>query len=357
MAKLGLAGNAALLSMRVGYSATDVVRYVSDPHGGPNLAGYILPAQSIDGNVMLLNLRAMREARINLPSFDGFQLYDIILSIETIAAGLGVYAAPQLACWHGSKGNQGEFDREKSTDAFNEYLLIRLRNRSINTLNGPISIQLGKANPLARAGIDLDMDSLRTATRGRYKKKVAIVTRTQFARLSLLSHTLDSVGAFIAAAGSSTEFRSYVVTDNDLIAPEWVSRRSTVLRADLQHGGDSRYQLVRFAAENIEAEYFWFVDDDDWILPNEAERLGLVVSASSRSSIIFVDCQRFDEKPFPSKAAEDVSSYRSVEGHYFGAKHFLASLSGQNHTPLWCTFRPLRLASYPATHLRYGYVF
>ncbi|MFD2273636.1 hypothetical protein ACFS07_28305 [Undibacterium arcticum] len=178
------------------------------------------------------------------------------LSIETIAAGLGVYAAPQLACWHGSKGNQGEFDREKSTDAFNEYLLIRLRNRSINTLNGPISIQLGKANPLARAGIDLDMDSLRTATRGRYKKKVAIVTRTQFARLSLLSHTLDSVGAFIAAAGSSTEFRSYVVTDNDLIAPEWVSRRSTVLRADLQHGGDSRYQLVRFAAEKHRGRVF-----------------------------------------------------------------------------------------------------
>jgi GR25 family glycosyltransferase involved in LPS biosynthesis len=329
----GLVGNAAMLSMRVGYSATDIVRYLSDPRGGPNLAGFILPAQSIDGNVMLLNLRAMRDARIILPSFDGFQLYDIVLSIETIAAGLGVYVAPQLACWHYSKGNQGEFDRSRVADAFNKYLLLRLRNRSIKTLDGPHRIPLGEANPIARVGLDLDMDSLRSAMCGRHKKKVAIVIRTQFARLSLLRRTLDTVGSFIAFAGLSTEFSSYIVTDSETTAPDWVVRRSMVLRANFPHDGDSRYQLVRFAAENIEADYFWFVDDDDFILPNEAERLSLVISASPRSSIIFIDCQYFNERPLFSKTPEDASGYRSAEGCYFVARNFLASLSGQNHTP------------------------
>ena len=118
----GLVGNAGVTSLRYGHRATDVIRYLADPHGGPNLTGHILPAQSIDGNVMLMNLAAMRGRRVQLPPFDGFQLYDIILGIETYYSGLRVLVAPHLACWHGSRGSQESFDRAAAAPSFNTYL-------------------------------------------------------------------------------------------------------------------------------------------------------------------------------------------------------------------------------------------
>ena len=163
----GLVGNAAVLPLSVGYSVTNVARYLCDPHGGPNLSGYVLPAQSIDGNVMLLNLAAMRKVGVKLPAWEGFHLYDYVMSIETIASGLGVLIAPQLACWHGSTGNQKEFDCAKESSTFNSYLLHRLRNRRIQTLNGMVQIRLEEGSPLMRGPIDMELSSLRNATRGR----------------------------------------------------------------------------------------------------------------------------------------------------------------------------------------------
>jgi hypothetical protein len=329
----GLAGNAAVLSMKVGYSGTNVVRYLSDPHGGPNLASQILPAQTVDGNVMLMNLKAMRERGVRLPAFDGFQLYDIILSIETIRAGLGVYVAPQLACWHGSRGNQEEFDRAKSSEAFRFYLTRSVQNRVIQTLNGMTPAGFDPDNPMKRGGIEIELDSLRAATKGRRAKKVAIVMRTQFRRPELLSRTLDTVDAFIACAGDATQFQSVIVTDKRGEAPDDVRRRARVLEADLPESTDTRYQLVRFAAESIHADYFWFVDDDDWIFPNEAERLGLVVNASPFGGMIFLDCQHFNERPVAPGNDRDVQLYRSSEDRLFSSQRFLSSLSGHNHSP------------------------
>ena len=209
----GLVGNAGVLTVGVGYAGTRTVRYLSDPHGGPNLARHILPAQTIDGNVMFLNLNAMRAKGLRLPVFDGFQLYDIVMSIEAIAAGLGVFVAPHLSCWHGSKGSQAGFDRAASGDAFGQFCSSRLRNRSITTLNGLVRFRLDGVNPASTSGIDLQIDSLRTADQGRPARTVAIVTRTQFRRPALLNRTLDTIAAFLATAGAGAEFHSYVVTD------------------------------------------------------------------------------------------------------------------------------------------------
>ena len=345
----GLAGNAAVLPMQVGYAATDIVRYLSDPHGGPNLAGQILPAQSIDGNVMLLNLDAMRGKLLKLPAFEGFQLYDIVLSLETIKAGLGVLACPQLACWHGSKGNQQDFNEARSSRAFDEYLVSTLRNRVLDTINGEHEIQVDDAGQILRSGIDIQLDSLKAATAGREKKSIAIVTRTQFTRPLLLKRTLDTVKAFASAARDAAHFASYVVTDATAAAcPEGITSETTLLCADLPDQKDSRYQLVRFAAENIQADYFWFIDDDDWIFPNEAERLSLVANGAPADSIIFLGCQHFSEQSI-SNDSEDASSFRSTPGKYYPATNFLASLSGSNHTPFCGQLFPRRtLLSIPA---------
>jgi hypothetical protein len=328
----GVVGNAGVIPARVGYGALDVIRYVADPHGGPNFIGHILPAISIDGNVMLLNLKALRAQSVRMPSFDGYQFYDIILSIEAIVAGLGVMIAPQLACWHGSVGDQSAFDRAKQSGVITSYLTKRIKNRALQTLNGFVSVPLrGWINDELHR-IDVEMDSLRTACRNRPVKKVAIVTRTQFRRPGLLDRCLRTIEAFSASAGTMTEFRSYVVTDQEHSEVESL-RCSTLLRALIDNSCDTRYKLVEFAIQNIEADYFWFIDDDDWLFPNEAERLSLIVSLAPRNSILFIDCEQFDEKPILNSSLDDVEHYRSSVKMVFPAREYIFGLSGNNHTP------------------------
>ena len=332
----GLVGNAAILSMHVGYSANNIVRYISDPHGGPNLTGHILPAQSIDGNVMLLNLNSMRAKAVSLPAWDGYQLYDLTLSIETLAAGLGVFVAPHLACWHKSGGSQAEFDTAKQAESFNTYLLNRLCNRKINSLNGPIPIHFGKTHINDRGIVDIEMDSLRSAAHDRRPKTVAIVTRTQFKRPTLLDRTLKTVRAFIAAAGTDhIHYTHYVIFDNnaDSLPQNLADNAAIFMNANLSKDDDTRYLLVNFAVQNIDADYFWFLDDDDWLFPNEAERLSLILNTMPESSVIFVDSQHYLEQPVLGHSLESPPLYRSTEGRYFPAHQFMNSLSGHNHSP------------------------
>jgi hypothetical protein len=326
----GLAGNAGVGAMRQGYTAERVVRYLSDPHGGPNLAGQILPAQSIDGNVMLLNIAAMRETGLRVPPFDGFQLYDIILSIETLYAGLAVLVAPALACWHGSKGNQTHFDAASNSKAYEDYLVSRLKNRVITTLNGRKSLPLRPQPDAARTRtIDVVNEALLASSRGRPQKTVAIVVRTRFDRPFLLSRALETIEAFIASAGDATKFQCYVVTDR---AETDGCGAVPVLRANLSASGDTRYKLVQFAANEIEADFFWFVDDDDWLFPNAAEVLSTTIAASPPEAMLFLDCQHFAETEYLGRP-EAVHLYSSVPKRYFSAADYFKSLAGSNHSP------------------------
>lgn len=324
----GIAGNAGITPFKIGYATTELIRYLADPHGGPNFVGQILPAMSIDGNVILLNIRALREREICMPDFDGFQLYDIILSIKTISSGLGVFIAPHLACWHGSKRNQENFDQAKNSDSFISYLSKRIINRKLLTLNGEIRVPLNNYN--FTNGIDVEIESLMSACRYRPITTVAIVTRTRFDRPKLLDRCLRTISAFIASAGTATEFRSYIVTDRD--PPSNLVFSSTVIKASIE-SQDTRYKLVQFAANNINADYFWFIDDDDWMFPNEALRLSMVINSAPQNSIFFVDCCRYNEEPFPTGSVNNVESYRSKKQHYFSALKFMCSLSGNNQTP------------------------
>lgn len=324
----GLAGNSGVAPFRVGYSSTQIVRYLSDPHGGPNFIGHILPAMSIDGNVMLLNVRSLRERKVRVPSFDGFQLYDIILSIETISSGLGVFIAPHLSCWHDSKGKSEHFNQAADTDTFREYLASRIKNRHLLTINGLITSRLN-SNILADR-IDIELESLTSACLYRQKRTVAIVTRTQFNRPELLDRCLKSISAFIVSNSSGVEFRSYIVTDRN--PPTTLDFNSDIIICETSIN-DTRYKLVQCAVRNIEADFFWFIDDDDWIFPNESRRLSMVINLAPKNSVFYFDSAHYNEMPFPEAGLGLVESYRSTQQRYFPGRKFSCSLSGNNYTP------------------------
>lgn len=329
----GVSGNAGVLSFAAGLVPTSVIRYISDPHGGPNLQGVILPAQSIDGNVMLLNLAAMRQRGVEMPAFVGFQFYDIALCIETLYRGLGVFIAPHLACYHDSKGSQASFDAAAISPALREYLTSRVVNRYITTLNGRVELGHSSHQASLPGRFDIELAPLRNAAPCNPKKTVAIIIRSQFARPNLLKRTLETTQAFLAACGDTTKFIPFVITDRPNAAPDFVSRYAQVIEARLNDIKDSRYKLVEHAAKNIEADYCWFIDDDDWLFPNEAQRLALVINSAPRNSTFFVDTQHFKETISESSNSVIGGSYTSLPGRYFYGRDFRFSLAGFNFIP------------------------
>jgi hypothetical protein len=160
-------------------------------------------------------------------------------------------------------------------------------------------------------------------------KSLTITIRTQFRRDVLLRRTIESARAFVAAAGRNADLRVAIVTDSGANPPDYVPASIPIIRAHVPAGTDSRYRLVGAAAEQIESDYYYFVDDDDWLFPNEAERLVQIINVAPNYSLLFVTSQHFREE-----SSEWSAAYPAVRpGHNYPADLFLRSLSGQNHSP------------------------
>ncbi|EJW09461.1 hypothetical protein A33M_1281 [Rhodovulum sp. PH10] len=330
----GICGNSGMLAYGVGPSVTRVVRYISDPHGGVNCQGIIFPAQSIDGNVILLNRRRLRERAVVVPSFPGFQLYDLSLAVEVLRAGLCVLISPSLACHHDSGGSQAMFDAATETTWAKEYFSQRITNKALATINGCISLPF---DPSFGSGkIDLEMQSLRNATIGRNTKKVAIVVRSLFNRPSLLRRALETVRSFVIAAGPAVRFEVAVATHDDLTPPPWVEEYAIVRKFRTNGLLDTRALLVRASVETIDADYFWFVDDDDWLFPNEAERIASILNISEPPAVVFMDSAHFLEE-IEEDAAPIGGRYVGRLSRRFEAKNWPLGFGGANHIP-FCGF-------------------
>ena len=170
------------------------------------------------------------------------------------------------------------------------------------------------------------MQSLRLAAINRPQRKVAIITRTLFNRPVLLNRCIATIKAFIAAAGKSTEFTHYLVTSNttqDTGIPNSIT-------VDCGNTADTRYLLVEAANQQIDADLFWFIDDDDWMFPNEAERLALCINTAPQGSQVFVRSDLFREKDVESTIGGFPVMEQVVK---YSANNYYESLTWDNKTP------------------------
>lgn len=323
----GLCGNAGILPFLVGGAATRTIRYVADPHGGINYQGTTFPAITIDGNTMLLNLRAMRSRGVTMPQLPGFQLYDAFLAVATISAGLAVLVAPELACYHSSSGSQIDFDRVRSDRVFGEAFGKVVANLSLPTLNGDVRVPFEAEGYFSK--IDIYERSLAVACVGRPLPSVAILIRTQFKRKELLRRALQTATAF-AAASAHVEVEIWVVTDSTEAAPSFVAQHAKILECPVTATGDNRALLLLAAIEAISSDYFWVLDDDDWLFPNSANIVGSIVNIASDRSIVFVGVSQFDE------AAAEATPYDkpNKEIRYFPPTVWCTALNGINSIPI-----------------------
>ena len=96
---------------------------------------------------------------------------------------------------------------------------------------------------------------------------------------------------------------------------------------------DDRFRLVEHAFRHLKSDFLWFVDDDDWLFPNDAELISLALALAPPNSPIFVDSQHFTESGSLGTESGALPLLHSTPGRRFPASDLLRSLSGHNHTP------------------------
>ena len=322
----GMVGNAGVPLFPMGLGAHEVVRFLADPHGGPTGCEKTIPCQSVDGNLMIFNCKALRSKGFVMPRFSGFHLYDLVAGIETLRCGLAVLASPALFCFHDSKGSQAGFENAWKSLGFQNYLAERLVNRKILTVNGPVDIERPDQVTEITELFDLPLAALLNASEGRPQPSIEIVTRTTFERLGLLERNCLSVDIANDVAG--VEIGHTIVTGNR-VAPKNFCERSVVIHeSDL---ADDRYELVLAAASRSDADFVWFVDDDDWVFPNRIALVLKALSVCGGEALVCGGAVQFSESFWGDVTGVEFGE--SAPLRVFDGKDLIKSFSGHNFLP------------------------
>lgn len=319
----GLAGNGGYGSNLYGIRVSPVIRYFSDLSGGPNLPGRILPVQYLESGVLLLNAPLLREKCVFLPDLGNCgDFVGTALSLAAQNAGLGCFALPELLVFHNSLRDSkktGEGDRP-----FIDWVSGIVSPKRLPLSHGSLAL------PKAMGNMDPEYSSLECCAPIQ-EKTVCIVVRTRFQSKERLWRTLTTINAFIAASGHAGMYRPVVISDlqnRDNVPLEGIPFVQFALDEPLE---DSRFFLIRQAVMNLESDYFWFVDDDDWLFPNMARFISLSIQASPPGSSLYTGSRHFREKELPEGTWPGDSHVRG--DHYYDPKNFYCSIFGHNHIP------------------------
>lgn len=308
----GVLGNAG-----IGYLSNRVVRFLKDPH--PDFIPYNsekpVPVVHVDGNILLLNLGALRRRKVVLPpELTGFHCYDLVLTMEAYRAGLVCAADSSLFVQHNSGGSQAGFDQFLEKLEIRDYFRKNFLNHRFKTLNGDISVSpdLKYLKPGVldnREDYDrLVFKTLNSIAEKRPARELVIVTRTCLRRLPRLARLFDSLQTGLA---NSKHLKISALLSVNNASPKNIREARRLLKnypglpvrwiEETGDGsrGDARFPRVRAMARAIEAlsgargQFVWFVDDDDFVFPTVFAHFPWILDADA---VLLGDSQEFLEK-------------------------------------------------------------
>ena len=348
----GVAGNAG-----VRVDDGRVYRFVKDPHGGSQGAYSPKPVLAVDGNLLLINRKNFRASQVDYPDLGGFHGYDLVLGLECLAAGLTVLADPRLMVFHESGGSQQPFDDFVSGEVFRDYLTRRFINHSVFSLNGLVDVS-GEADfgyldinrPDDRKDILACYDQALKQSRKDRKPSLTIGVRSQLERPELLERALASMAVLASDNQGLVELQVAIVSD----APEAellgsvarLSGRFPSLPLTGWHVADhgprfSRANLLIEAFGRCESDYLWFVDDDDFVLPDSIRAVWRRMSPRTNNLIIASSDRYFETWSRLSDHTLFLEHFRYQER--IPASNVLDNFTGDNFLPICSAFFPVRL--------------
>lgn len=333
----GLASNTGIACY--GYKTTE--KHVSFIHRKVSVAlntpKGIYPAQSLDGNVLLINAPVLKQKQISCSKHDGTGVfYDFVISLECIKKQCAVLISHDLLVHSYSDPLIASGKTKRSTE-FKKYLTENLKDTTVNTVYGDITFTRDTEHKNDK--IDLQQAALKAAVR-KDLPQVAIVVRTQFKRPKIFAERcIGSIKSFIACSMSDDIFKAYVVSDRpmpdelkDLYAGcEFIHAESCMQK-------DTRFELIYHALHRIAADYMLFIDDDDFIFPNQAELLKDAVCAFENDKTFYFDTQFFKERLGDTNILPEGTPI-----HKLKADDYLKSRFGINCNPFCGVLFPVEL--------------
>lgn len=342
----GVCGNAG-----VQWDGRAVFRHLFDPHGGPQRAAAPKPALGIDGNLMLLNLPALKDVR--LPDLGGFHGYDIVLGLEALRAGLAVLVDQRLLTVHASRGDGAGFAAFSRGDAFQHYFGQRFINTHLVTLNGLVDTSGAVSfDFLASPGLKTAQDDVvalfdRAIAQARPRPPlVTVVCRTQLDRPEMLTRAVSSFAVAANEAPDLLRLAVRIVTDRPeaALAAEVARLRDLAPQLDLdgwhaavRPGRVSRMDLLLHAAERAEGDYLWFVDDDDFVLPSAMRPLGRALQPG-KPLVMVGDSVRYEERWSDEAGRRSLLSSHALSTVPWAG--VFTALMGDNATPICSVLFP-----------------
>lgn len=334
-----------------------VFRHLRDPHGGPEPGMDINPALVLDGNVLLLNVPALSAASVRLPDFPGFHGYDIALSLESWLKGLPVFCDRRLFVIHKSAGDQHGFDAFCQGEEFRRYLVSRVINHSILTLNGAIDLSdvqdFGYLDHVQtqedRADVVAVCDRTLAACR-QPRPRLTIACRTQLQRMELLERALMTFAAASLEAPELVDLDVLLVSDRDgetLAAAaekfrrQWPGMNLKTRSVTDSLGRHSRVATLLAAIEHCQSDFIWFVDDDDFIYPASLRPIARTLSAKA-PRLVVGHCRRIEEHWSPPETGPRRLLATKEIGR-LPADGIYAAFSGDNFTPICGVIFPVEV--------------
>ena len=311
-----------------GYGITKVIDYLIEG-GYQGVTSIELPVTSSTSELVIVDLRKLRAS---LPSgFSGFldSDFDVWFCLELALNSLHVVASPIMSAFLPNGHRRGRVKSQPSAELLG-FVAKKANLRTFATIRGDYSVPFSGDFDVLSPPPSLDTLFLGVISTTKSPPTLTVITRTQFKRTSELNRCLDSVMSFAAHYGRDS--LNLVLTSEShppqgFLLPDGYQ----FIQAEVPQQKDSRFLLVGQAVSEVVSDYYLFVDDDDWMFPNNASLLRKVLSICPPGSIIFTDSRHYIED---RKDESGVFVGTNISnGRFFPGNLFMRSLSGVNHNP------------------------
>lgn len=156
--------------------------------------------------------------------------------------------------------------------------------------------------------------------------KLAIVTRTRWDRQDQIQRNISAIRASPLASNLDLEIEHIVVSDFE---PKAMNLPNDV-KFKFARGvevEDSRFVLIDFAVNNVSADFYWFIDDDDFAQPDAIALIGESIYSRTNHGLILIGSQQIIEFTMFGRI------HLSARGHVYEPKNYISSFSETNQIP------------------------
>jgi hypothetical protein len=318
-----------------GYATEKVLDYLVEG-GYQGVTNVELPVTSSDPELIVVDLERLRESFPN--GFMGFLDADFHMwfCLELAVKSLHVVASPVMSAFMPDGNRKKQLSAQPSRELL-DYVAKRVNVKTFVTMQGKYSIPFNSDFNIVSPPPSLN--ALFLASMGSHNEQptLTVITRTQFGRVSELKRCLESVVSFASHYGKHL-VNLVLVSDSHPPENFDLPQGFHFAHAKVPQGKDSRFMLVGQGVSSVSSDYYLFVDDDDWMFPNNASALRQLLQICPRDSVVFADSRHYLE----DRDREDsiFVGNKLTYGRIFPGNRFMGSLSGVNNNPFCSVIFP-----------------